>query len=126
MPRPGESVEISRTVPTDHRVLRTDCRVVAVIPCGTRLRIAQARFNFRAVPGGVPRTEGADNMSSQRIALRRGVPGSRGILMAVLAAALCCACFRALAQASPALKESTVYNRPVYLLSLSLIHISEP
>ena len=37
--------------------------------------------------------------------------------MAVLAVSLCCTCVRALAQTSPALKEGTVYNRPVYLLS---------
>jgi hypothetical protein len=44
--------------------------------------------------------------------------------MAVLAAALCCACFRALAQASPALKESTVYNRPVYLPSNDKLEVA--
>jgi hypothetical protein len=63
-------------------------------------------------------------MSSQRIAIRRGVPGSRGILIAVLAAALCCACVCALAQTSPALKESTVYNRPVYLLSNDKLEVA--
>src|SRR5437763_11276402 len=44
--------------------------------------------------------------------------------MSVLAAVLGGACVRALAQASPALKESVVYNRPVYFLANDKLEVA--
>jgi len=51
-----------------------------------------------------------------RLATKQKVPRTGGVAAPVLAA-LFCALGGALAQTSPAVKESTVYNRPVLLVS---------
>ena len=60
--------------------------------------------------------------SCQRAVTRQSVPKSEGVPIAALAAALCCAC--AVAQTAPALKEGTVYNRPVYFVANDKLEVA--
>ena len=54
----------------------------------------------------------------------QGAPRRKGAALLVSAAALLCASAGALAQPAPALKEGTVYNRPVYLLANDKLEVA--
>ena len=60
--------------------------------------------------------------SCERAVTRQSVPKREGVPIAALAAALCCAC--AVAQTAPALKEGTVYNRPVYFVANDKLEVA--
>ena len=60
----------------------------------------------------------------ERALTRQSVPKREGVPIAALAVALCCACGGAVAQTAPALKEGTVYNRPVYLVAYDKLEVA--
>ena len=60
----------------------------------------------------------------ERALTRQSVPKREGVPIAALAVALCCACGGAVAQTAPALKEGTVYNRPVYFVANDKLEVA--
>src|SRR4051812_28825408 len=65
-----------------------------------------------------------DDRFPRGVAMKQRIRKRKSILMVVLTTALLCAVAGALAQSATAVKESTVYNRPVYLLANDKLEVA--